>query len=757
MNSITDILRSIIRVCLIVLAIIPIAPILMKIDLNGAQIAGGAVNLYFPYITIGAFIFRFVVEVMFVSWIVLAIIQPEYRPNFRKPLVLLMSACTLALLVADSFGIDPLRSFWSNFERMEGFVGWVHLYALFLVLSSFIKDKCELKPFVITLWSVAVVNALLGIAVDDGKIDTYIDGRGAGVIGNPIYLAIYMFMTGGIVAWWTSVEHSIRGRVSNFYVMCVSASIVLFGFAIALSGTRGTFMAVAAALLVAGIYMAIVGKEFPRVRKLSIVLVAIVVIFAGFLFGVRNSGWVEQNKFLERASSVFDLSGTIEARFNNWQIAAESIKQRPVFGWGQDNYVYPFAFNFNPEMSEQEAWFDRTHNLFLDWFVHAGFVGGILYISLIVTACVLIIRTYRISVPERALLFATIIGYAVHNFAVFDFLISSMLLVIVLSYISGVSGTEEIHSVSAVQIDTEKTSVFVGAGVVALGFASWFFVFSPLSANAKLVTGITSPDVVVRANALESVIGTGRTGKTEATEQFASVASQVLISPDLPDEVKVMFVNRAMAAVNAEIDRSPTNVRTLMFRATLQATGGALDQAIATLERMRELAPRRQDNLDQLAQIYMLRRAEGDIQKALEVSKLAYDLSPEDREAIYFYALALIYSGKSAEAEPLLQKVIELQESLTTRQSSDLFEAYKYVGNYSKLAEILEPIAEQKPDDITINVSLAAAYLQLGNRAKSIVVLERLLAHTSDESIKIELQALIAAIRAGKNPLIETE
>jgi hypothetical protein len=84
-------------------------------------------TMFFPFITGKNFTFRILVEVIFAAWIILAMYDAQYRPKFSW---VLMSFATLLVVMffANAFGVNPLQSFWSNFERMEGYVT-LSLYA----------------------------------------------------------------------------------------------------------------------------------------------------------------------------------------------------------------------------------------------------------------------------------------------------------------------------------------------------------------------------------------------------------------------------------------------------------------------------------------------------------------------------------------------------------------------------------------------------------------------------------------------------
>ena len=96
-------------------------------------------NLFFPFITSKAFTWRIIVEIVLGAWVLLALLEPQYRP---KKSIILYSLLTFAAVIgiADIFGADAVKSFWSNFERMEGYILILHLLAMFIVLGSVFKE-----------------------------------------------------------------------------------------------------------------------------------------------------------------------------------------------------------------------------------------------------------------------------------------------------------------------------------------------------------------------------------------------------------------------------------------------------------------------------------------------------------------------------------------------------------------------------------------------------------------------------------------
>ena len=78
-------------------------------------------GMLFPFITGKNFTFRVIVEIIFAFWVFLAALKTEYRPRLT-PLFKTVTIFTAIVFLADLFSPNPFRAFFSNYERMEGFI-----------------------------------------------------------------------------------------------------------------------------------------------------------------------------------------------------------------------------------------------------------------------------------------------------------------------------------------------------------------------------------------------------------------------------------------------------------------------------------------------------------------------------------------------------------------------------------------------------------------------------------------------------------
>ena len=119
-------------------------------------------GMFFPFVTGKNFFFRIIVELILGGWLILAWRDARYRLNFSCVLGALLAFLGVITL-ADIFGKDFLRSFWSNYERMEGLITLLHLFAYFVVLGGMLKTRAVWKWFLSTSLGVSMFVSLFAI------------------------------------------------------------------------------------------------------------------------------------------------------------------------------------------------------------------------------------------------------------------------------------------------------------------------------------------------------------------------------------------------------------------------------------------------------------------------------------------------------------------------------------------------------------------------------------------------------------------
>lgn len=121
----------------------------------------------------------------------------------------------------------------------------------------------------------------------------------------------------------------------------------------------------------------------------------------------------------------------VERKSNNrlifWDIAKQGIAQRPLFGWGMNNYAYVFQEKFTNEFflkkNVPELWTNNPHNMVLEIGVNHGLVGLGLYLAIYIGAFGYAVRESLRDKKKAFILIplaSALVGYFIQNLFIFD-------------------------------------------------------------------------------------------------------------------------------------------------------------------------------------------------------------------------------------------------------------------------------------------------------------------------------------------------
>ncbi len=645
---------------------------------------GGNAGLFFPFISGKNLIFRFLVEIAFAGWAVLALYDSSYRINIRKsPIMIAYSAFIIVLLLADIFGVDREKSMWSNFERMEGFVGHIHFFAYFFVLTVMIRTLAEWQK----MWKVFIAADILVLIYAYGQLlgakglffanhfpvlSSWFSARFAihmsetrldATIGNSAYFGVFCLMYVFILGLLWSQSHNPRKQW--FY----PALIVLNVIGILYSGTRGTMIG----LMIGGFTTLgiMAWKNHGKMRKVFVVSLAIFAVCISSIFIFKNTALVKSSSILTRIASISPNDITGASRISMWKISYEAWKERPILGYGQDNFSYIFARKFMPEkMCNLEPWYDRSHDVFFDWLVAAGALGLITYLSLYGVTLWFMWKKKDHTMPlsEKAILTGLLAGYFVHNIFVFDNLTSYILFFALLAYIT-VRTREELPSHGHPLFDKDQMNLLIVPIIgIALLVTQYYVNYRPLMVNRLVIRAMSigqyaktmplADAIKIQQNAFVEAIAMNTLGSIEAREQFYQMAvrmGQVKIPDELPQgdrQAAVQALNNLILAARKDIAESfpkyKDDVRMLsIYGMFFNGTGDSVS-AEEMLTKAHTLAPNKQLLSFDLIRSLLIQKK---FPEAYALGRQTYDLSIDCRDALKWYMVSAGYAGEYAEAK----------------------------------------------------------------------------------------------------------
>ena len=683
-------------------------------------------SMFFPYITGKNFTFRILVEIATVGWALLALKDAQYRPK-RSWILGIFVALLGAMAISDTLSPSPLKSFMSNFERMDGFVTLAHTFLYFVVVSCMITGKTLWRMFFGWLVALAGALSLLGIMQASGSaaVSQGASWRVDGTLGNSTYMAVYMLFSAAIAGMFAFREKIKELRWGSL------ALIALFTFLIFQTGTRGTVLGLVGGFGVAlgyltsvGVYRMMKGEAVPQFLKISAGLLISGLVLVGGFVAARNTSFVQNTPALERLTHISLSEGGY--RFVNWGMAWQGVKEKPVFGWGHESFNYVFNKYYDPGMYGAEEWYDRAHDIVFDWLVQGGFVGAGLYFGLLAVAAYYLMRKPRtymhadvegMSLVERTLLLGLLVAYTIHNIFVFDNVVSYIYFAIILAYIHQRVAARALFS-ERVVADAAWTQIAVPVGAIALGAAIYFVNAAGIAAAQDIIVAYSKQTVAERTDGFEKALAEKSFANQEIREQLLQFIPKGVEAAQGDVTLRDRLLKLGHEQVQEQIAEKPGDARIHILAAGYYRQVNNLAEALHQYETALTLTPNKTSLLQETGMTYV---NASEFEKGLGYLKQAFDQDQTKVKSRLIYATGLIYAGKMDEYDTLTAPAEVRPEVLAAEYIYSALYSQKQFGRmqamYAERAKLL-------PGDFGIRKNLAVVYYNDGKIAKAIEVLE---------------------------------
>lgn len=604
-----------------------------------------AVTLIMPLVFVpSSFIFPFIVpKILFFRsmtffgvggyLLLLAADWKRYKPS-KDPITAVVFLFLLSFGISSFIGVDWYRSLWDSHERMLGFFTLMHYGLFFLVLTRVVHTWKEWRFLLRMLLGAGILVMLLGVwqqYIDPQVLLNRGSNRVSATLGNAIYFSgfgFYLFATGILLAlkekmksgwWWFSA---------------VGSGLGFFG--IFLGGTRGTFLGLLVAVSASLLVMLLTKQGSATLRRNAAIGLISLVIVCGLLVIFRDSALIRSIPTVNRLSDITSERISENTRIMAWQIAGIAWQEKPVFGWGPNNYYYAFNQYYNPiflRYGLTETWFDNAHSALLNTLAVQGIVGAILYLGLFVVPMYMLYAAWKkekIDFSFALVSFGFLLGHFVHNMVVFENPVSYMYFFFFLAFVVQQTKSTEDPVLQSNAQQVPSTTIAIVLCAVLL------FVY---------VTNINP----ARANtaALRMVIA----AQTNVADVLPWFDRATLIPTPHIDDIRMDFARNAPSAVQLYLQNNQQED-------ALTAT----DAAIIALEKNIALHPldiRFHLTYAELLKIKgLLINDNSYLLQAEEVLNQALTLSPKRQQLMYNLAEIKQRLGKPEEAKELYERAI---------------------------------------------------------------------------------------------------
>ncbi len=441
---------------------------------------------YFPFVVGKAVFFQILVEILFIIYLILAYLNPKYRPK-RSLITWSVLAYFIIVTLASLFGIDSYFSFWTNYERMDGLFNLYHFGVYFLILSAVFKKREDWLTFFRILLVSLVMIDIIGFLQKMGlsSLSQFAGERAFSTLGNATYLGTLAVFQGFIALFLFLADRNIFWRV--FYGINAFLAIV----AVMISQTRGAllggYLGLIIFLLLTSLFL-----ENKKKRLLSLGLLSSLILLSGIIIlglSFPNS-WLGE-KIPDRFN-VLESGLRYGARPHSWQITATAWKEKPLLGWGRSSNAFVFPKFYNPEIAEKsEVWFDKPHNKILEVGVDSGILGVLSYLTIFGGAIYILWKKRHAYAEISFALIALVVVYFIQNLFLFDHQSSYLWWFSVLGFINFLSLEDEKKNHKQA---SSQNSVFLSIALILIaitGFAFFKGSIMPFMAAKKGIQALT--------------------------------------------------------------------------------------------------------------------------------------------------------------------------------------------------------------------------------------------------------------------------
>ncbi|MEK7124406.1 MAG: O-antigen ligase family protein, partial [Patescibacteria group bacterium] len=685
--------------------------------------------------------------------------------DFREYLPFLaLSAFIFFVILSTFFSQDPRFSFLNSPDRAGGSLNLLFYFFFAVFLALFIKNGSWQ-----TLWkasfSAAFLASLLAIVQSFNflrKIFISYEGGGApSFLGNSTFLAIYMlFMS--LWALVLLIKETDKKKKIMYAVL-----FFLFLITIFLSGSRATYLALVISLFFF-LFFYPGGREalppptssrinnegssknilirlknimhWPAEKKIKLIKMAagiliLLAVAAVLIFNLFPQ--ISQKnrifKILENRLSIKrineDLFGT---RLAVWQITLKAIKEKPILGWGPENFYIGFEKFYEPTAPNmQRLWWDRPHNIFLDVAVNYGIIALVLYIAFWIILLAKLQKLKRDGLNREKSLLAhglqtMFIGYLIIQFFNFDSFATYLTLFFFIGYSFYLlrSQREQIAFRPAalpafLSNAPIKKSAF-GFFLIMLVLFLFFWNIKPLYKNEYIIHAKNISNNPKKCNYALEVMENAQKNPGIIKAYSALIYSDIIKKCATPEQ-EIEYVTKGLSALKNASAIQPKYTRTWIFMGSFANILSAreqnqenqaklLSEARGYFTKALDLSPKRQEIYVEMEKNYLIERNFEEMKKAAG-DCIAIDSS---QGVCYWYlGIAEIFSGDQENGKKHIEE--SLQKGGFAPPYIQLGGAYISQNNYKDAFDVYHILTASYPENASYHAVMAFLSREIEN------------------------------------------
>jgi O-antigen ligase len=690
-------------------------------------------------------VFRFLLGLLFLVFLIkhrfnLKKIKESFSPGTKTFLSFWsLTAFFSITFLSTLFSLDLTHSLWGEPSRGGGFVNFFFYIVFFLLAFLLIKRQDWYKLLNFSLF-IGLLASLVGLCQRFGWLENIFvtgAGRPSSLMGNPIIFSLYLlpliFISLSLLPGQKSI---IKKSLYLFYPLFYIFTIIF------ITQTRAAFLGI-----IAGFLWFLIA--YPKKRKIfRLTAICLLMVIASSLFLLERNPQIYQNwptvieKPLARIATLAKGLEAETSRLYVWQVSMEAIKDRPVLGYGPENFSIAFDryYDIGTIDPKKVRWFDRAHNSLIDILINSGVFALIAYIIFFASVFWALQKTKK-EEPACHSLQAGFIAYLTAAF--FSIEGFSNFLVLFLLYAFSfhlVFATSSEKSMKDYFFERKRGIVF---NIVSLIIFIWFvfsFNLTPLKANTNINI---AKEMAKQKNwqAVDRIME--QEIKKESFLSFYINSSYAKMLEKAPQE-KNEILEKRISLLEENTKLKPNNTKNW-------SSLGELSRELAKKTKNHQIAIKAQEALSKafelspgdlsiITNFFFVSIEIKDLEAAKEKSEHCLKIYPGLKDCLWMSGLAEIHLGKTEEGKSIIKEA-ETKESLLMSQEKfllGLITALASQKEYQETIPLHYELIELKPKKIEYKESLAFVLRELKEYQKAKELALEILKQSPKSKEKVE-------------------
>ncbi len=703
-------------------------------------------------------LFRSLVAIMAVIYILLVISDKKYLPRWT-PITIAFTIFTGLYALTSFTGVDFNYSFWGTLERMGGLFSFLHFWVFFIILVSVFRDRKSWEKIL----KISIFVGFLSILFAYGqyfKMGDFFVGwqhgsRLIGTIGNAALFAGYLlFILFLSIYFLLKSDTNERLRYSRaFYGLVLILGIPVLH----LTAVRGSIIAFWFGLFLLGILYLFLSKQ-KRFKPYIIAGLIIILLLVGFVWLNRDKDWLKETGWLNRLTTISLETRTLQTRLWSWYSGWQGFKERPIIGWGPENFVLAHAKHFDARhftsMGSETIW-DRAHNIVLEILTTMGIIGLLSYLSIFAAVYYLLIKSFkkkRIKLATFAVFGVMLFVYWVHNLFIFDTMANYLVFFLILGYINYICRSGKTRIVTRIDAEKRPNPILIIVLIVLAIILIYKTNIEPTRANYTCTRAILAGRAGNEQMALEkykqALSYKTYQGKYEIRHKLATFVVQYNEISQIEGRAKQEILNYAIREIKKNIESHPLDYVPYLYLGRLYIhlipeEPGAGQKAEEAINKALSINNKNPRVWYELGQAHLSQKK---YDEAVEMFKYALELNPEVAQSHWFLGISYAKAGEPEEAIKYIEQAIERGYDYKKSISNiiRLIDIYSQLGDYYKIIDLYKAGIELQPKNAQLYASLAAAYAKIGDYDKAVEL--ALKAAEIDPNFQEEAEAFINSL-----------